>query len=784
MAGLEDSLSEDDFNLGQNLSQSEETKETKGDRSTHSPTFNFQRVNDSKVLTENSLQGLSDLSNKSMDCLSDSLDDEKFSKLAQLQSPSYLQKEVTKECLKEIKSSSSSKPSEEKKNNEDASNCLSESPLLNIESKQVETISPVCTETSVLRLPKEKASFSGKLTMSTTSSEIPAAISLKEAPKVKPSFGKKRAVKQPTSADQEGEVSRPSCLPLNRPEVKKIPKSEVLLRKSEGKKQPKEKKPKKKMDKPNIAAKECTTVPKKAKYLPVKKKVTNSLKHQKKKESSVPLKSMTTSSITKEVSSTSASVISTSTAMSEEKMVKQIKLEVKEEISEDQRMCEIKSEGDMAITEIKSEEMVATHQIQSEENITTPEIKSEEAIPKKPIFLTKKIVALPNKKASASAVSKESCSANGTGGKNDNSQDQKPILRDEIPSCSSTSNTNTELSGSNKQSAKKAKRKAYSKEERQEILQKKKESKEAREKEKELKKIEKEWKKREREKIKLNKKEKQEELRAKREARKIEIEENKIKKELDNLKKCSIALNTCSSTSSEPEVSEAMSSKEQHDSNSKGEKEGLRRDEFTDASPAAESNPNCDSKNFCNNNQVTKTAMKLKKAPRKRASVQPSYEEVTSSDEPDAKRQKSEESNVEESELASCSGTSSEMESGIVMLDSPSSFSTDSSIPCNSSATVKRNPRVKTLTIDRVAGPVWVQCCNMWCQKWRQLKDQFDPLSVPSHWTCSDNTDTNHNDCSLPPEKWRSYESENCQFVESTYGPGSIVWAKLSTYPW
>ena len=83
-----------------------------------------------------------------------------------------------------------------------------------------------------------------------------------------------------------------------------------------------------------------------------------------------------------------------------------------------------------------------------------------------------------------------------------------------------------------------------------------------------------------------------------------------------------------------------------------------------------------------------------------------------------------------------------------------------------------------------MTGPVWVKCCNTWCQKWRQLKDHFDPLTVPTFWNCTENSDANCNDCSIPMEQWDDYENDEFQFVESAYVPGSLVWAKLGSYPW
>lgn len=81
------------------------------------------------------------------------------------------------------------------------------------------------------------------------------------------------------------------------------------------------------------------------------------------------------------------------------------------------------------------------------------------------------------------------------------------------------------------------------------------------------------------------------------------------------------------------------------------------------------------------------------------------------------------------------------------------------------------------------SGPVWVQCENVGCQKWRKLKDCTDPSEVPEEWMCSMNTDTEHSRCSAPEEDWADHE-ESQEFVETIFVPGCIVWAKLDSYPW
>ncbi|XP_064461318.1 nucleolar protein dao-5-like [Ornithodoros turicata] len=73
----------------------------------------------------------------------------------------------------------------------------------------------------------------------------------------------------------------------------------------------------------------------------------------------------------------------------------------------------------------------------------------------------------------------------------------------------------------------------------------------------------------------------------------------------------------------------------------------------------------------------------------------------------------------------------------------------------------------------------WVQCCNALCEKWRYLANVFDPTNVPEVWYCSMNDDSNRNSCDHPQE-----DISNTDFVETKYFVGSIVWAKLSGYPW
>ena len=53
---------------------------------------------------------------------------------------------------------------------------------------------------------------------------------------------------------------------------------------------------------------------------------------------------------------------------------------------------------------------------------------------------------------------------------------------------------------------------------------------------------------------------------------------------------------------------------------------------------------------------------------------------------------------------------------------------------------VDAEPDSKRSKPTNYTGPVWVQCERSGCQKWRQLRDCSDPLSLPHSWNCSMNT--------------------------------------------
>lgn len=80
-------------------------------------------------------------------------------------------------------------------------------------------------------------------------------------------------------------------------------------------------------------------------------------------------------------------------------------------------------------------------------------------------------------------------------------------------------------------------------------------------------------------------------------------------------------------------------------------------------------------------------------------------------------------------------------------------------------------------------GSVWVQCDNANCKKWRLLRDCDDPGKVLGKWVCSMNTDPDRNSCSAEEERWSDL-GDSQEFVESPFIPGSLVWSKMEGYPW
>ncbi|CAN7986114.1 unnamed protein product [Ixodes hexagonus] len=73
----------------------------------------------------------------------------------------------------------------------------------------------------------------------------------------------------------------------------------------------------------------------------------------------------------------------------------------------------------------------------------------------------------------------------------------------------------------------------------------------------------------------------------------------------------------------------------------------------------------------------------------------------------------------------------------------------------------------------------WVQCCEANCGKWRYLQDMPDPNDVPDKWYCFMNKDPQYNSCEAAEQDMSQEE-----FVDTKFFVGSIVWAKLASYPW
>ncbi|XP_075541301.1 uncharacterized protein LOC142575655 isoform X2 [Dermacentor variabilis] len=80
--------------------------------------------------------------------------------------------------------------------------------------------------------------------------------------------------------------------------------------------------------------------------------------------------------------------------------------------------------------------------------------------------------------------------------------------------------------------------------------------------------------------------------------------------------------------------------------------------------------------------------------------------------------------------------------------------------------------------INTVEG-TWVQCDNPECSKWRYLADVIDPSELPQKWFCSMNSDPKHNTCEAEED-----DQPDDDLLEAKYFVGSIVWAKVNTYPW
>jgi len=95
----------------------------------------------------------------------------------------------------------------------------------------------------------------------------------------------------------------------------------------------------------------------------------------------------------------------------------------------------------------------------------------------------------------------------------------------------------------------------------------------------------------------------------------------------------------------------------------------------------------------------------------------------------------------------------------------------------------KKRKLVEEVEVDRtLTQGVWVQCSIKMCLKWRFLPTILDPSSLPEYWTCEMNDDSEYNKCSFPEVDW-SEETEKEDYVYTKYNLGSIVWAKMASYP-
>ncbi|CAH1239653.1 ZCWPW1 [Branchiostoma lanceolatum] len=110
----------------------------------------------------------------------------------------------------------------------------------------------------------------------------------------------------------------------------------------------------------------------------------------------------------------------------------------------------------------------------------------------------------------------------------------------------------------------------------------------------------------------------------------------------------------------------------------------------------------------------------------------------------------------------------------------PSSPTFSSTLKPKKQAKKKRmSKRNRFLTREIEEQGTWVQCTADRCDKWRYLADVTDPATVPDKWTCSMNTDEEHNSCEKLEADWSKLE-----FVDTCYAEGSLVWAKMPGYPW
>ncbi|XP_038838299.1 zinc finger CW-type PWWP domain protein 1-like [Salvelinus namaycush] len=73
----------------------------------------------------------------------------------------------------------------------------------------------------------------------------------------------------------------------------------------------------------------------------------------------------------------------------------------------------------------------------------------------------------------------------------------------------------------------------------------------------------------------------------------------------------------------------------------------------------------------------------------------------------------------------------------------------------------------------------WVQCSRSVCGKWRRVERHVDLAALPSDWTCIH--DTGPGLCEAAEDSWSEQE---CDVINSSLVPGSLVWAQQIGYPW
>lgn len=83
--------------------------------------------------------------------------------------------------------------------------------------------------------------------------------------------------------------------------------------------------------------------------------------------------------------------------------------------------------------------------------------------------------------------------------------------------------------------------------------------------------------------------------------------------------------------------------------------------------------------------------------------------------------------------------------------------------------------------VDSSSTLMWIECTL--CGKWRLQPDSIEPCKVYDHWTCAMNSDPKYNDCSVPQGEVPN-PADDEEYVETSFVPGSIVWAKMDGYPW